>query len=129
MPPEIMCPAVGQGALAIEIRRNDDAVRAGLQFMDHAETRAAVECERALLGGLGGGCQVPVGALAVKNNDYLLLTAMAGRPDGTQVLREQRSGNDPVKLGREVGQMLLGRGADKILKEIYGQEAAAPVQP
>jgi hydroxymethylbilane synthase len=129
MPPEIMCPAVGQGALAIEIRRHDVAIRAALAVMDHAETRAAVECERALLGGLGGGCQVPVGALAVKNNDHLLLTAMAGRPDGTQVLREQRSGTDPVQLGRQVAQTLLDRGADTILKEIYGQEAAAPVQP
>jgi hydroxymethylbilane synthase len=129
MPAEVMCPAVGQGALAIEIRRNDNAVRAALEFMDHAETRAAVECERALLGGLGGGCQVPVGGLALKNNDLLLLTAMAGRPDGAQILREQRGGSDPVKLGREVAQTLLDRGADKILKEIYGQEVTAPAQP
>jgi hydroxymethylbilane synthase len=120
IPPEIMCPAVGQGALAIEIRRDDVAVRSALAFLDHPETRSAVECERALLNGLGGGCQVPVGALAVRNNGEILLDAMAGRPDGTQILREQRRGNDPVKLGSEVAQTLLERGADKILKEIYG---------
>src|SRR5262249_6552264 len=127
IPPEIMCPAVGQGALAIEIRHGDSAVRSALAFMDHPETRLAVECERALLNGLGGGCQVPVGALAVRNNGEILLDAMAGRPDGTQILREQRRGSDSVKLGSEVAQTLLERGADKILKEIYGQEIAAPI--
>ena len=129
MPPDIMCPAVGQGALAVEIRRGDQGVRAALAFMDHHDTRAAVECERALLGGMGGGCQVPVGALAVKDREGFLLTAMAGRPDGSEVLREQRSGSDPVKLGREVAQVLLDRGADKILKEVYGHEAVVPIQP
>jgi len=129
IPPDIMCPAVGQGALAIEIRREDSAVRSALAFLDHPETRAAVECERALLNGLGGGCQVPVGALAVRDSGNILLNAMAGRPDGTQILREQRRGSDPVKLGSEVAQTLLERGANKILKEIYGQEIAAPIQP
>src|SRR5579864_2213253 len=129
IPPQVMCPAVGQGALAIEIRRDDRATRAALAFMDHPETRAAIECERALLGGLGGGCQVPVGALAVKEGDHFLLTAMAGRPDGSQVLREQRTGSDSRQLGRETAQALLDRGADKILMDIYGQEVAAPVQP
>jgi hydroxymethylbilane synthase len=129
IPPEIMCPAAGQGALAIEIRRDDNAVHSALAFLDHPETRAAVECERALLNGLGGGCQVPVGAIAVKSNAEILLNAMAGRPDGTQILREQRSGTDPVTLGSEVARTLLERGADKILKEIYGQEIAVPIQP
>jgi hydroxymethylbilane synthase len=129
IPPEIMCPAVGQGALAVEIRRDDTQTRAALAFLDHQETRAAVECERTLLGGLGGGCQVPVGALAVKKGDHLLLTAMAGRPDGSQILREQRTGSDSSRLGRETAQALLDRGADKILEEIYGQQVAAPIQP
>lgn len=127
--PEIMCPAVGQGALAVEIRRNDAATRAALAFMDHSETRTAIECERALLSVMGGGCQVPIGALAVRQGDDLLLTAMAGRPDGSQLLRDQQSGSDPHQLGQEVAQALLARGADRILKEIYGQEVAAPVQP
>lgn len=129
IPPEVMCPAVGQGALAVEIRSDARATRAALAFMDHVETRAAVECERALLDAMGGGCQLPIGALAARHRDHLLLTAMAGRPDGTRILREQQTGSDPQKLGREVAQALLGRGADKILKEIYGQEVAAPVQP
>lgn len=129
IPPEVMCPAVGQGALALEIRGNDAETRAAIAFMDHHETREAIACERALLGGLGGGCQVPVGALAVKEDEHLMLIAMAGRPDGTQVLREQRRGSDPTLLGRETAQALLERGANRILKEIYGQEVAAPIQP
>src|SRR6185437_3663395 len=66
--PEQMCPAAGQGALAIEARSNDSATIATLKFLDHAQTRAAVECERAALNALGGGCQVPIGAYASHEN-------------------------------------------------------------
>ncbi len=127
--PEIMCPAVGQGALAVEIRRHDHQVRAALAFMDHPDTRAAVICERALLGNLGGGCQVPIGGYAEKTGEQLHLIAMAGRPDGNEVLREQAWGADPEQLGRQVAETLLHRGADRILAEVYGQEAAVPKQP
>src|SRR5499433_642048 len=123
IPAEVMCPAVGQGALAIEIRRDDDATRAILRFLDDADTRQAIECERALLGSLGGGCQVPIGALAEKRGAELHLSAMVGRPDGGQILREQASGRDGKALGRATAQKLLRRGADKILSDVYGQEA------
>jgi hydroxymethylbilane synthase len=126
---EIMCPAVGQGALAIEIRREDKATRAILSFLDDADARQAIECERALLGSLGGGCQVPIGAYAEKTGDLLHLHAMVGRPDGTLILREQASGNDPESLGRKTAQALLKRGADRILSDVYGQQAAVPSQP
>ncbi len=129
IPAEVMCPAVGQGALAVEIRRGDKHAGAAVAFLDHAETRAAVLCERALLGSLGGGCQVPIGAYAEKRGEQLQLTAMAGRPDGSDVLREQASGTDPEQLGRETAQRLLRRGADRILSDVYGQEAAVPRQP
>src|SRR5215475_6135037 len=86
---EVMCPAVGQGALAIEARRDDAQAGRHLSFLNHAETREAIECERALLGGLGGGCQVPIGAYAEKRGGGLLLRAMVGRPDGSEILREQ----------------------------------------
>ena len=124
-----MCPAVGQGALAIEIRRGDTVVQSALEFLDHADTRAAVTCERALLRSLGGGCQVPVGAFAERHGAGLRLVAMAGRPDGSEVLREQASGNDPVELGRATAQALLRRGADRILADVYEQEVAVPRQP
>jgi hydroxymethylbilane synthase len=129
IPPEIMCPAVGQGALAIEIRRRDAAVRSLLAFLDHAATRAAITCERSLLGSLGGGCQVPIGAFAEKRDGQLHLRAMVGRPDGGEVLREQASGSDPEQLGRSTAQALLKRGADRILANAYEQEVAVPRQP
>jgi hydroxymethylbilane synthase len=118
--PAVMCPAAGQGALAIEIRAGDSAVRQHLGFLDHAETRAATTCERALLGKLGGGCQVPIGALAEMCGGVLHLDAVVARPDGTKLVRESGDGEDPVRLGEAVGESLLQRGADEILEEVYG---------
>jgi hydroxymethylbilane synthase len=126
---DVMCPAVGQGALAIEIRHNDVQTKALLAFLNDPDTRAAVDCERALLGSLGGGCQVPIGAYAEKRGGRLYLRAMVGRPDGSQILREEADGTDGVKLGREVAQALLWRGGDKILIDVYAQEVAVPKQP
>jgi hydroxymethylbilane synthase len=126
---DVMCPAVGQGALAIEIRRNDQQTKALLAFLNDADTQAAIDCERALLGSLGGGCQVPIGAYAEKRGSRLYLRAMVGRPDGSQILREQADGTDGVKLGRETAQTLLWRGGDKILTDVYAQEVEVPKQP
>jgi hydroxymethylbilane synthase len=126
---DVMCPAVGQGALAIESRRDDAATRTLLAFLNDSATRAAIECERALLGALGGGCQVPIGAYAEHHGGRLQLRAMVGRPDGSRVLREQAEGDNAGQLGREVAQTLLRRGADKILTEVYAQEAVVPKQP
>jgi hydroxymethylbilane synthase len=126
---DIMCPAVGQGALAIEIRHGDQETKALLAFLNDPDTQAAIECERALLGSLGGGCQVPIGAYAEKRDGRLFLRAMVGRPDGSQILREQAEGTDGVKLGRETAQTLLRRGGDKILKDVYAHEVEVPKQP
>ena len=124
-----MCPAAGQGALAIEIRHDDSRVRREIAFADDAASRAATTCERALLNRLGGGCQVPIGAFAEMTNGHLHLDAMVARPDGSEVLRESADGMDPVQLGEVVGQTLLCRGADAILKAVYGTSATAPEQP
>jgi len=126
---DIMCPAVGQGALAIEIRRGDQQTKRLLAFLNDADTHAAIDCERALLGSLGGGCQVPIGAYAEVRSGRLHLRAMVGRPDGSEILREQAEGTDGVKLGRETAQALLRRGGDKILNDVYAQEVAVPKQP
>ena len=126
---DVMCPAVGQGALAIEIRRGDQQTKTILAFLNDADTHAAIDCERALLGSLGGGCQVPIGAYAEKRGGRLYLRAMVGRPDGSQILREQADGTDGVKLGRETAQTLLWRGGDKILNDVYAQEVEVPKQP
>ena len=92
---EFMCPAAGQGALGIEIRKGDIEMREHLAFLNDADARAATTCERALLNKLGGGCQVPIGAFAEMHNGELRLTAIVAHPDGSRVLREQQTGSDP----------------------------------
>jgi hydroxymethylbilane synthase len=129
IPAEIMCPAAGQGALGIEIRAGDSVTREHLAFLDDASARASTTCERALLNKLGGGCQVPIGAFAEVRNGRLHLEAIVASPDGSKVLRESRDGTDPVQLGEAVGSVLLARGGDAILEEVYGKGAAVPQQP
>jgi hydroxymethylbilane synthase len=127
---EFMCPAAGQGALGIEIREGDVAIRKQVEFLNDPAARAATMCERALLNKLGGGCQVPIGAFAEMRNGTLHLTGVVARPDGSEVLREQQTGNDPVALGEKVGDTLLRRGATKILEDVYREtQAPVPAQP
>jgi len=129
IPAEIMCPAAGQGALGIEIRAGDAVTRQHLLFMDDDAARATTTCERALLKKLGGGCQVPIGALAEVRDGRLHLDAIVADPDGSKVLRESREGSDPVQLGESVGDTLIQRGGDAILEAVYGQGIAVPQQP
>jgi hydroxymethylbilane synthase len=129
IPAEIMCPAAGQGALGIEIRAGDAATREHLAFLDDAAARATTTCERALLNKLGGGCQVPIGALAEMRQGRLHLEGIVAHPDGSKVLRESRGGEDPVQLGEAVGRALLERGGHAILEEVYGKGVAVPQQP
>jgi hydroxymethylbilane synthase len=129
IPAEIMCPAAGQGALGIEIRVGDSVTRQHLAFLDDALARTSTTCERALLNKLGGGCQVPIGAFAEVRNGCLHLEAIVARPDGSKVLRESRDGTDPVQLGEAVGSVLLARGGEAILEEVYGKGVAVPQQP
>jgi hydroxymethylbilane synthase len=129
IPAEIVCPAAGQGALGIEARAGDAAVLQALAFLDDAAARAATACERALLGRLGGGCQVPIGALAEVRGGRLHLRAVVARPDGSEVLRETADGDDPVQLGESVGETLLRRGGKAILEAVYKQEMALPQPP
>jgi hydroxymethylbilane synthase len=128
-PAEVMCPAAGQGALAIEIRAGDSATRQHVAFLDDTMARATTTCERALLNRLGGGCQVPIGALAEVHEGGLLLNAVVARPDGTKLLRESGEGSNPIGLGEAVGEKLLRRGGDAILADVYGQSAVSPQQP
>ncbi len=129
IPVEVMTPAAGQGALGIEIRNGDVATRTLLAFLDDAAARATTTCERALLKKLGGGCQVPIGAFAEMKSGRIRLHGLVAHPDGTKVLRETREGDDPIRLGEEVGETLLGRGGDVILEEVYGEGFALPQQP
>jgi hydroxymethylbilane synthase len=131
MPVEIMCPAAGQGALAIEVREGDSAIRQLLAFLNDLAARTATTCERALLNRLGGGCQVPIGALAEMRQGKLHLDAIVADPDGSKVLRESGDGDldDPEQLGNAVGETLLHRGGDEILEAVYGRHLAVPPQP
>ncbi len=129
IPAEIMCPAAGQGALAVEIRAGDAITRQSIAFLDDAAARSTTTCERALLNKLGGGCQVPIGAFAQTDGSRLHLDAVVARPDGSRVLRESRDGDDPIELGTDVGEALLRRGADAILEEVYGKGVVLPQQP
>jgi hydroxymethylbilane synthase len=126
---DVMCPAAGQGALAIEIRSGDSAVRHALAFMDDAATRAEVDCERALLRSMGGGCQVPIGASAQWSNRQLRLQAAVARPDGKSVLRDSAEGEDATALGELLGSRLLKNGGAAILDLVYAQSAPPPEQP
>jgi hydroxymethylbilane synthase len=126
---EIMCPAAGQGALAIEIRAGDEVMRNALSFLDDTAARATTNCERALLNSLGGGCQVPIGAYAIVQNGKLHLESIVADPDGSQLLRDSRDGEDSEKLGQEAGIALRDLGADKILNAVYGRGIAVPPQP
>ena len=129
LPLDVLCPAVGQGALGIEARADDTATLQELAFLDDRAARRATAAERALLRTLGGGCQVPIGAYAEAVDGALRLTAVVAQPDGSEVLRDQQTGNDPEELGMRVGRALLASGADGILRAVYGEAAAAPQQP
>ncbi|PYV88248.1 MAG: hypothetical protein DMG90_15400 [Acidobacteria bacterium] len=129
LPAEIVCPAAGQGALAIEIRARDSATGEAVAFLDHKDTRSAVTCERALLNKMGGGCQVPIGAYAELQGRELFLQAVVANPDGSSVLRESASGADAVTVGEQVAGSLLSRGGRQILQEVYGKNFAIPEQP
>jgi hydroxymethylbilane synthase len=129
IPAEIMCPAAGQGALAIEIRAGDFSTRQHLTFLDDAAARATTTCERALLNKLGGGCQVPIGAFAEPRERSLHLEAIVADPNGSRVIRESRDGSDPVQLGELVAEALLCRGGEEILETVYGQGTTVPQQP
>jgi hydroxymethylbilane synthase len=129
IPTDLMVSAAGQGALGIEIRKGDVKMREILAFLNDPDARAATICERALLNKLGGGCQVPIGAFAEVKDGTIFLTAVCAHPDGSQLLKEKASGTDPKEVGERAGDILLERGADKILEEVYGAGIAAPQQP
>ena len=120
--PAVMCPAVGQGALAVETRDDFGEAREICRRLEHAETRIAVTAERAVLASLGGGCQVPIGAHATLEGSNVLIRAIVVSPDGSQVIRKETSGRaaDAAALGRALGDELLAEGGAKILEAVYG---------
>lgn len=120
LPPERVLPAVAQGALALQVREDDEYVLSWVRQLDDADTRQATAAERALLGRLEGGCQVPVGALATVTNGVLTLRAVVSSLDGTRSVEGTREGpsGQAEQIGGSLAEELLGRGAEVILDEI-----------
>jgi hydroxymethylbilane synthase len=113
--PEVLCPAPGQGALAIECRAGDKAMLAALQPLEDADTRNAVTAERRCLAALGGGCLVPIGAYCHRIGDELLLRAVVASADGRKMICAEGRHADPERLGEQLAQQLLDQGAGEIL--------------
>ncbi len=121
IPIDEILPAVGQGALGIEIHTGNKVVEEIIRSLHHEDTYKAVLSERALLKALEGGCQVPIGAFSEVKSSGLYLDAMVGSLDGTITYRKKLRGskNDPEKLGTQLANDLLKAGAKEILKEVY----------
>lgn len=124
IPKEEILPAVGQGALGIEIHNENKIVEEIIHSLHHDETYKSVLAERALLAELEGGCQVPIGAFAEVKSSGLYLDAVVGSLDGSVTYRKilRGSKNAPEKLGRDLANDLLKAGAKEILKEVYQTE-------
>lgn len=118
--PEVMIPAIGQGALGLEVRSADTALKERLEFLRHPVTTQCVLAERALLRTMEGGCQVPIGAYAVpKANGSVSLNALVASVDGKEVVKGQLEGNNPEELGVTLANQMLNSGARAILSVVY----------
>lgn len=116
--PNICLPAVGQGAMAVEVRAGDAETAALVAALDHGPSRAAVTAERAFLQGLGGGCQVPIAALARLEGEKLHLEGLVASPDGKHMLRLAANGKsqEAEALGQELARRILHLGGQQILE-------------
>jgi hydroxymethylbilane synthase len=123
--PEQSLPAVGQGAVGIECRLDDERTHALLAPLNHTDTAVRVCAERAMNTRLEGGCQVPIGSYAELSNGEIWLRALVGAPDGSQMVRGERRGpaEDAEKLGISLAEELLNNGAREILADVYNGEA------
>jgi len=119
--PEQSLPAVGQGAVGIECRLDDERLHKLLEPLNHKDTADRVLCERAMNLTLEGGCQVPIGSYALLNGDEVWLRALVGEPDGSQIIRGEIRGhrNDVEALGIKLANELLDNGARDILTKLY----------
>ncbi len=118
--PEDSLPAIGQGAIGIETRSDDEAVKALIAPLADADTTLRVQAERAMNETLNGGCQVPLAGYAVLEGDQLYVRGLVGEPDGSRVLRAEIRGasSDASELGVRLAQDLLDQGAGEILARL-----------
>ncbi|NWF97754.1 MAG: hydroxymethylbilane synthase [Nitrospirae bacterium] len=121
---EVSLPAIGQGAIGIECRKHDEFINKLILPLNHAETAICVSAERAFLKKLEGGCQVPIAAHAVfENTDSISLDGLVGSITGDRIIRGNKKGSisDAEKIGIELAEDILLRGARAILNEVYGR--------
>jgi hydroxymethylbilane synthase len=120
LPPEDSLPAVGQGAVGIECRVDDEETQALLSVLDHHDTHTRVAAERAFNHRLHGGCQVPIAGYAELEGDEIWLRGLVGEPDGSEIIRGEVRGPraEAEALGVALADDLLSRGADRILREL-----------
>jgi len=125
LPPEQFLPAIGQGAIGIEIRVADDRVSRIVEALNDEQTATRIRAERALNERLQGGCQVPIAGYAEISHGVMVLRALVGKPDGTELVQGVISGKpeDAEELGQVLADDLLSRGAKQILADVY---SAAP---
>lgn len=116
--PEVCVPAVGQGALAIESREDDQEIHALLSKINDDYTTRTVTAERTFLHLLEGGCQVPIGGYAYLEKDEIILTVLVGTPDGETILKETVRGTDPKAVGEEAAAKLINQGAKEIVEKV-----------
>lgn len=119
---DVSLPAIGQGSLGLEGRKDDTLVRDLVAQFEHRPTRIAVTAERALLAALEGGCQVPIAGYATLQGDTLTLDGLVASLDGKRYIRQVVSGHagEAESIGARVAEQLLDGGAQPILQEIYG---------
>ena len=120
LPCDFCIPADGQGALAIECRTDNKEVRALLEFLNHPATKSCTDAERAFLGLVEGGCQVPIGVHANTQGTKMHVTAIIASLDGSTLLRDEIEGDvvEAVSLGQTLGKRMLENGGKAILDEI-----------
>ncbi len=125
--PEQFIPAIGQGAIGIEIRHGDERTGDLVKALNDEQTAIRVQAERALNEALQGGCQVPIAGYAEISHGVILLRALVGQPDGSELVQGVISGKpeDAEELGRVLAEDLLSRGAREILEQVYNSQASA----
>jgi hydroxymethylbilane synthase len=121
IPTDISLPAIGQGALGIETRMDDQVVEDQIRFLNDPDSSIAITAERAFLKKLEGGCQVPIAALAQKVGSTLQIDGLVGTIDGKRLIRHHLEGpiEEAEPLGTQLAEILLVKGAKEILDEVY----------
>jgi len=117
LPTELMLPAVGQGALGLQIRKKDSELAKVLALLNHAPTAAEVTAERSYLRALGGGCRLPIAALGKLSGKDLSLEGLVASPDGVSAVRDKVRGSieEADELGKRLADMIIEKGGKKLL--------------